>query len=684
MKSNELTQEFVDKYILTFIEHNDDRRYIDTKRFSPVIYENDLPHEGDLFHINPLEVPYSSEAKRNEFIESSNIITDDPWWEIQAKRCREGYVVKNATNFNEDVWIPGRMYWFLNFWPIKLAGPNGRKILGNPRFIDAGFEKFFLVREYSVFMQKNNMWQKRRQFGLSEMAASDVAYEFTWFPNSQSVIVSGEEKYTFNFMNFVTRGLKHLSNTQFHIQVDTYRPKEYIKAKYTGCEIYGRTAMNNAEAVSSLSPSLIYFEEDGIWQKGLLQKAYDHVKVSLIAESDEHGKRKKTGWAYLLGTGGDMEKGVSTVQKMFYDPKGNDLLEFDNKYEKNYSKEKVACFIPAFYFYIVDTDGNSLVKISKDTILKERETMSAAARYTNTTAMPLTPSESFLISTAGYFGPQIIGYLNERKTFILSNKTKIFHQRGYLQWIDPTDKYKGVEFVESEEHNWCHILEHPRIGRNGCVIEGLYKGGVDSYDQNEAHTSTSEGSIQIWKTFNNIDDTYNKYVARITERPTEGEGGANRWFEWALMLSVYYNAITLIEYTKFLIVHYYTDNGFEYLLKERPEFFLASYVDDSKASNRYGIDASTKSVWLTKMRDALTVENINKMDDIDQIEALAMFRYNPGPHGYNCDITISSSLCQILAYDEQHIGTSEDEDEEEEAYGISYKMHNGNIVQTIL
>ncbi|MBN2617263.1 MAG: hypothetical protein JXR64_03000 [Spirochaetales bacterium] len=678
MKSKYLTKDFAKKYIYPFVYHNKKRRYIDTERFSPVIYENDLPAEGDLFHFRYEEVPYNSEKDRAVFMRDNDIIIDDIWWEKQKARCEEGYIVKNATNLGEDVWIPGRMYFFLNFWAIRRNNKYGRKQLGNPRFIDMGLEKFFLVRELSILFEKNNAWQKSRQKGFSEMAGCDIGYEFTFFKDSQSVVISGEEKYTFNLMNFVARGLKYLSNTQFHVQPGVYRKTEYISAKYRGSEIYGRTAKNNAEAASSLSPSLIYFEEGGIWEKDVLTETYEFVSPSLMAEN------RKTGYAYFIATGGDMKKGVDTMQSLFYNPKSYGLLEFNNVYEKDITEAKVGCFVPAIYFEVIDKDGNSLIEESISSIVDQRANKKINERYRFITQKPLTPSESFMTSVAGYFGEEIIQRLNERKSYLLGNPSKHYHLKGYLKWINPNNKHFGVEFIESEEETWCNIFEPPVLDSNGNVLLNLYKAGTDSYDQDEAHTSTSEGSIQVYKGFNNINDTYNKYVARITERPREGEGGSSRFYEWSLMLSIYYNVVNLIEFSKILIIHYFVENGFEHLLKEKPEFFLSTYVENSKSANRWGIDPSTKSVWLTKMRDWLIPENIEKMDDIRQIDALAKFRYDPSGKKYNCDITISSSLCQVVAYDDQDILVVESENDEEESYGIHYKMgRNGSIIQTI-
>ena len=670
--SRKKTTAFAEKYIFPFVYHNPKREYIKTKRFSPVIYENDLPNEADLFHYDPEEVPYGSKKERYLFLRDHNIITDEAWWDTQYQRCINGYIVKNGTNLGEDVWIPGRMYFFLNFWAIKRE-QDGRKTTGNPRFIDMGFEKFYIVRELMSLFDKDNMWMKRRQGGFSEMGAADIGWEATFMKDSQSVVVAGEDKYTFNFMNFVVRGLRYLSNTQFHMHPSIYRPKSYIKFASRGSEIYGRTALNNAEAVSSLSPSLIYFEETGIWQEGILQKAYDHVKESLVATGI------KTGFACFIGTGGDMTKGVSTVQEMFYKPTANGLLAFDSIYAKNKQEAKVACFVSAVYFRKIDEDGNSDIDLARRDILQERKSKTLAGRYTFTTQQPLYIEDSFLTNTAGYFGEAIVQALNERAAFVLGNPSKIYHQKGYLAWRDTSNWFDGVEFIESEEESWCNIFEHPRADASGGIVSNIYKASTDSYDQDEANTSTSEGSIQIFKTFNNINDpTFNKYVARITDRPTTGEGGVTRFYEWSLMLCLYYNAINLIEHSKILIIDFYIINRFEFLLKEKPEFFLSTYVGDSKTSNTYGVDTSTKPVWLKKMRDYLSVANIAKMDDLRQIQALAMFTYKPGSK-YNCDITISSSLCQVAAYNDQDIDYGE-EIEEDVDYG-GFQISTNGITQ---
>ena len=117
-------------------------RFIDTKRFQPVIYGNDIPHRFDLFHHNVLSVP-KTEPLYVKYLKRNNIITDRGWWQKQRERCLVGYTVPNAIEKggdalrdgidaiwfedhvflpqldfkinNKEVWISGRMYFYLNF-----------------------------------------------------------------------------------------------------------------------------------------------------------------------------------------------------------------------------------------------------------------------------------------------------------------------------------------------------------------------------------------------------------------------------------------------------------------------------------------------------------------------------------------------------------------------------------------
>ena len=86
------------------------RDFLRTKRFSPVVYD---PSQ---------KMP---ERDHPEY---------EAWWQEQYRRCIMGYVVPNATRRGHSVWIPGRLYFYLNFWIIFAMLDNGeRKDKRNPK-----------------------------------------------------------------------------------------------------------------------------------------------------------------------------------------------------------------------------------------------------------------------------------------------------------------------------------------------------------------------------------------------------------------------------------------------------------------------------------------------------------------------------------------------------------------------
>lgn len=75
-----------------------------------ILYKNRIPVDKvqvalDIPRMNPLGLEY----KR--------------WWKIQKRRCIDGYWVQHNGDYK---WVSGPLYWFVNFWKIKL-NPKGAK-----------------------------------------------------------------------------------------------------------------------------------------------------------------------------------------------------------------------------------------------------------------------------------------------------------------------------------------------------------------------------------------------------------------------------------------------------------------------------------------------------------------------------------------------------------------------------
>lgn len=654
--------------------------FINTRRFSPVIYDE-----------------YSRMPSKND-------PEYEPWWHEQTKRCLKGYVVPNATKRGHAIWITGRMYFYLNFWIIfALLETEQRKGNRNPRFTSLDYFKF-MAFELMFYLNKDQAFGKARQKGFSEFIACMLAYNFIFLPASQNVVVAGMGDYAEKTFENVKRGLNNLQHTEFYKRRSPDR-NDYVKAEYRekqpildedgnetgatqsvvegfGSEIYCITAKNNTQAVSRLSPFFIVYEEMGKWAKDTLIETSRFVKPSLVAEG------VKTGWQVFIGTGGDMDESVADVQKLMYHPEKYNLMEYENIFEESMSINtgKVACFIPGYLFEIIDTDGNSLIEESKARLIADREAANDEDAIRDATQKPLYLSEMFMMATGGYFGRDVLRVINDQKRLILNNRDLQIARRGNLVWLDMFDWSKGVEWVADEDNGAFIITQHPERDKVGTgYYYNLYNAATDSYDKPESNSSESKGSITIWKNAIDANHTFDHWVARLTQRPTELEGGSPMFYENTVKLCMYYgnmDQMNLIEYSNILIFDYYKRWNMEYLLKERPSMIISQNVNESKTTQKYGIEPTFVPHALRMLKERLRQDNytvIRKTYDVEMLEKWAMFKIDPH---YNCDITISCALNIASAIEDRELEVYSDidEDKDENDYG-GYKKINGSILR---
>ena len=293
---------------------------------------------------------------------------------------------------------------------------------------------------------------------------------------------------------------------------------------------------------------------------------------------------------------------------------------------------------------------------------KRKDTKGTIKEYEEITQRPLVPHEAFMIQGGGFFGRQVSTLLNARKVKLNQDPSLTeFVERGRLEWVyeEKTGRLIDVEFVR-DDGGPILIFEHPEWKKNepdgytGEPIEGMYKAATDSYDRDEANTSTSRGSVHVLKDFYNADYSSGFWAARLIERPEEAE----MFFENSAKLVYYYFAMNLIEYSNLRIFDWYKKNGFEYLLRERPEFVLSAWIRNSKVENKYGIDPNTKIHWLGLLKKKLLDPVfVNQIYDIEAINAFLKFKLDPK---YNCDITISAALTAVQEQEDKEIIVNEE------------------------
>lgn len=474
-------------------------RFVRTKRASPVALKRDLPDSRDYFHLEATSID-------DAFLLEEDYIIDKDWWDKQFKRCKHGVLIPDAIEpggeflvdgidceWSEDgrdcylidldftlkdrmLFIPPRMYFYLNFWWIKgvVTGTKTKDVI-QPRFMDLSWLNW-MIKHVARDKGKDMSWFKARQKGLSEEAACDVAYEYLFINNSQSIIVASLELYAENTMNMVLRGLERLRNTQFFKTAKRGHDRsDYKKSQHTGSEIFSLTAKDNIQILSGKTPSLVYCEEVGIWKKGNPKAIYQFIDPSI------RNLGNKTGWINYIGTGGEADDAISDMQEMYFSPDSFNLMSFRNKYDET-SDVRVGYFVPSTAFKVLDEDGNSLVAEASKIEDEERLKKSPKERYLHVLLNPKNPDELFQLKGGGFFGPDIAQWAQERKMKILNYREKQVAHRYRLEWINPlkfTDGVRAIPYSEGEnlEDYNIHISEPPELDSDNQPIKGLYKAG---------------------------------------------------------------------------------------------------------------------------------------------------------------------------------------------------------------
>jgi hypothetical protein len=673
--------------ILCYDEHFN--KYQNVELFSPVIYDLDNP----MPKYNPLwEVYDNPNIKKKKLIRINYPKSYLEWWYEQRRRCLEGYTAGG-------VRISGANYFYLNFWRIKTKARGGGMI--PPRFLDLDKEFFDLI-EKARKEDKNLLAVKRRQIGFSEKLAALCALEALLYPSSQTLIVAGLDEYAQTTFNKMIMGIDALSAlSQEQAGREFYKRKlknipEYVKfgfdvagvSKGYLSEVFAVTTKDNPQAASGKSPTLVFMEEAGI--NPLLRRVYN-----MILPSIQEGGKQNDRIVIIVGTGGEMKKGVADLMDMFYNPKKYNLLSVPNTYEDGAEPNAVCCpFFPAWYYYVMDHDGNSYKDAGIELLMRERKRVGSNKKdlHTLRTQMPLYPSEAF--STSG-ISPFNTEKLERQLQKLLTNDWEEKLQYGKFEEIMENGLLIGVRWIPAPEgkndivdHEGdfmypCVIVEHPdrpdgvdttgyeyMIGAGS--ISSLYGAGTDSYDKDEANTSDSEGSCVIFKGYNSSDKTSMLPVFRLTWRPIKKE----KFYKQTALACIYYGECeNLIEWSNVSIFDWYKTNSLDHLLKERPEIAYAN-VKDSKVNNRYGIDPNTKSVWIEHF--ASYVEDYyDNIYDITMIQRLRDFK----SRDHNCDITISVMLAYENILDDLKKGYDKKEEQIKSKHFFGFTRRNGRLIR---
>jgi hypothetical protein len=665
------------------------QKFQNVELFQPVIYDLDNPMPK---YNRAWEVYDNPNIKKKKLIRINYPKVYLEWWYEQRNRCLNGYKIGG-------VLLSGANYWYLNFWRIKTK-EKGKGLIP-PMFIDMDKE-FFDLLEKAKDNDKNLLCLKRRQIGFTEKMAALCALEALLYPSSQTLIVAGLDDYAANCFGKVVMGIDSLSPlSQEQSGREFYKRKlkdipQYAKFGFEAAgvqkgylsEIFAITTKDNAQAASGKSPTLVFMEEAGI--NPLLKRVYNMIQPSIEQNGVQNGRIN-----VIVGTGGEMKKGVADLMDMFYKPDKYNLLSVKNIYEPGASDNAVCCpFFPAWYFYVMDNDGNSYKEQGIELLKAKRKKLGNNKKdlHEEKTQMPLTPTEAF--STSG-LSPFNTEKLERQLQKLLSENWEEKTQYGKFEEILENGKLVGSRWIAAplgmedaidHEGDFMYpfiIIEHPDrpeyVDSTGYEyysgsgnISGLYGAGTDSYDKDEANASDSMGSFVMFKGYHSANKTSMMPVARLTWRPIKKE----KFYKQTALACIYYgDCENLIEWSNVSIFDYYKNNDFEHLLKERPEIAYAT-IKDSKVNNRYGVDPNTKPVWIEHF-SSYVEDYYDNIYDLTMVQHLRDFR----SRDHNCDITISVMLGYECILDDIKKGYDKVVESTNSVMFTGYVKRNGRFVR---
>lgn len=567
------------------------------------------------------------------------------FWDREIDRCYNGLLRES-----DGMWIPGYMYWFLNYCPMMV---NEYK-RGNKKAIRKEGFGYFFEGIWWRYLYLN----KARENGhhAVELAKRGCGKSYSLATIMSKNLIIGESKET----------------NKRNITVLTAYQKEYLKddkdgtlskfvpilshlAKYTPFprlmlkqssnemtwqmgykDEYGRSrgSLNQVIGVSAKDDSdklrgkrgWILYEEFGNFS-GLLE-LYDVTRKSV--EDGDY----TFACQYLIGTANNKEANFQSAKTLLYAPKSYNIQDLPNVYDKKgQGKDVFGFFFPAYINRAgcYNKDGISDVVLALLELLSNRYKAKYGADPTSVLRViaedPITPAEAIIKVKDAFFNVQA---LNERAQQLDTNPhlyddiyigELFFNSSGQVEF-KPTSAVPIRKYpVDNDTRGALEIYAMPEKDTTGRVFDNRYIIGLDPVD-NDIAESSSLYSCFVFDLFTD------NIVAEFTGRNPYADDN----FEITRKLCLFYNARCLYESNKKGCFAYFQTMKSTHLLAETPEYLRDKQMIKYKGfgSNAYGVNASAAinnyangllKDWLNKLV-SVTVKRENGTEDLILIPIL--------------------------------------------------------------
>lgn len=530
----------------------------------------------------------------------------DFWNDVKYK-CTNGY----TNSFN--IHVTPHHFFYLNF--CRISGYDyklGKKTEMFPRFMDLDYIYFHMVSYCEdTKNQKCMLILKGRRQGYSYKAAAICAWEFTFFPSSNSIIGAFLSSFALTTMQMTIDNLNWLNvTTEFRKQRNPDL-KDNVVARYQydagGVKIWkgykssvrAISFKDNPTAAVGKSASKLILDEGGVFSN--ITDTYSFTEPLIKAGSNF------SGMSIVFGSSSDMDSGSKYFYEMFITPSKYNMLEFPDPenpmnmtgyFSPAWMGREGYCMDPKSKWFrklMMDEDGNSNEEAATDDILFLREKtkggLDTKAYHGSVTQFPLTWREGFLRNKGVMFSsPEMLEWLGQLETTpSLRNqveKGQLVLRDGEYEFQPNNELNYITEFPlksESDSTGCIAIWEKPKT-KSKDIPYSLYIAGCDPYDHDKSGVN-SLGSFFIYKRFGEIGDTHDIIVAEYTGRPKF----ADDFYENCRKLCIYYNAKVLYENQLPGFKGYFYNKNCVHYLWEQPNYMIRDTIKDSKVQRNFGV-----------------------------------------------------------------------------------------------
>ena len=637
-----ITQELLDKYPQEvqeqFLDFVNNVPYIKNLISPDRPYTRDLPkdengraiidltnpplHE-DMDYFKPTALNYQKYGKVCNLRPNPNPNSEyGKWIREEVRRIYEGYIREDGE------FVTGDMYYFLNYCPILLSkvssGKKALRVWDFPEFWEGHWLKFI----YSEMARNNGHHcaelasrSKGKSFSLASMIAKRfilgesrevnrevkclvTAYQKEYL-TKDGILNKFQSYIDFAAQNteFPTRRLKSSLNEMAwkmgYIDLDNNTQKGTLN------EVLGVSSKDDESKLRGKRSVLIAIEEFGSFPNllglfGTLRPSVEEGDVTF-------------GEIYMQGTSGDNDSDFAAAQELMYNPKGYNIQEIPNIYDKEgQGKRYFSYFFPGYLNRkgCYDKDGNSDVIKALLEILMNRYTVKYNSTDLNAitktiSEIPVTPQEA-IIRVQGNIFP--VTMINERLNEIDNNPAfyddvyvgkLVQNNNGEVIFRNTTDiPIRDFPTKDNKVEGALEIYEMPIKQSDGKVNSERYILSLDNYE-NDTSNTMSLGSIFV------LDLWTDRIVAEYTGRPMF----VDDLNEIARLLCFFYNGKLLYENNKKNTFAYFSKMNCLWKLEDTPEYLrqrqMIKNVGYGNTAKGVSVIPAVKNHGFTLIRDWL-------------------------------------------------------------------------------